>query len=170
MTSVMKRLFLFILICVVTVSYFACAKTSTPQQPSCTDKTPNQDSSEIIKFANDSFPNSIPLTRDTTGLYYHIIDSGSSTNKPISKSNLRVTYVARFIPSNIIFDSASNSYLGGSQLAGLIFGWQIGLPKIGVGGHIQLFIPSAYAWGCTGYGTIPADAPVFFDVKLIAVY
>jgi FKBP-type peptidyl-prolyl cis-trans isomerase len=51
----------------------------------------------------------------------------------------------------------------------LIAGWQIGLPKIGVGGRIQLFIPSAYAWGCTGYGAIPADAPVFFDIELLAV-
>ena len=161
----MKKMFLFVLICIAVVSYFACTKSTTPQQPSCTDKTPNQDSAAIIKYAGDS----ISLTRDTTGLYYHIIDSGSST-KPIFESNLMVTYVARIIPSNIIFDSATNSNLGGAQLAGLIYGWQIGLPKIGVGGHIQLFIPSAYAWGCTGYGTIPPDAPVFFDVKLLSVY
>jgi FKBP-type peptidyl-prolyl cis-trans isomerase FkpA len=164
----MKKLFLFGLLSVVIVCYFACAKTTTPQQPACTDKTPNQDSSAILKFANDSFPNSVPLTRDTTGLYYHIIDSGSST-KPTFESNLLVTYVARIIPTNIIFDSASNSNLGGAQLGTLILGWQIGLPKIGVGGHIQLFIPSTYAWGCAGYGTIPPDAPVFFDVKLLSV-
>ncbi len=55
------------------------------------------------------------------------------------------------------------------SLANLYEGWQIGLPKIGVGGHIQLFIPSAYAWGCTGDGPVPANTPVFFDVQLLAV-
>ena len=51
---------------------------------------------------------------------------------------------------NTTFDSANNSNLNGCPTYNLLLGWQIGLPKIGVGGHIQLFIPSALAWGCTG--------------------
>jgi FKBP-type peptidyl-prolyl cis-trans isomerase FkpA len=166
----MKKLFLLGLFCIAVFTYFSCAKTDNPQMPACTDVNPNVDSSTIIKFANDSFPNAVPLSRDSSGLYYHIIDPGSSSSIPTFESNLMVTYIARFIPSNIIFDSATNSNLNGAQLGNLIYGWQIGLPKIGVGGHIQLFIPSAYAWGCAGYGTIPSDAPVFFDIKLLAVH
>jgi FKBP-type peptidyl-prolyl cis-trans isomerase FkpA len=70
---------------------------------------------------------------------------------------------------NKVFDSASNTNLNGAGLYLTIPGWQIGLPKIGVGGHIELFIPSALAWGCTGYGPVPANAPVYFDVKLLQV-
>ena len=159
----MRKMVLVIITVIAVSTYFACSK-STPQTMSCTATPPDEDSAVLIKFAGDS----IPLTRDTTGLYYHIIDSGSSF-KPISTNQLLVNYVARFIPSNQTFDSAVNSTLGGAPLNQLIAGWQIGLPKIGVGGRIQLFIPSAYAWGCTGYGSIPADAPVFFDIELLAV-
>ena len=166
----MKKLFLLGLLCIAVFTYFSCAKADNPQMTACTDVNPNADSSTIVKFANDSFPNAVPLTKDSSGLYYHIIDSGSSSARAIAENNLTVTYIARFIPSNIIFDSATNSNLNGAQLGNLIYGWQIGLPKIGVGGHIQLFIPSAYAWGCAVYGTIPSNTPVFFDIKLLAVY
>jgi FKBP-type peptidyl-prolyl cis-trans isomerase FkpA len=159
----MKKLLLLVLSCVAIFAYFACSK-STPQATTCTATDPAADSSALIKFAGDT----IPLTKDTTGLYYHIIDSGSGT-KPQFFNRLIVTYVARMIPTNATFDSATNSNLNNAQLGDLIEGWQIGLPKIGVGGHIQLFIPSAYAWGCTGDGPVPANTPVFFDVQLLAV-
>jgi FKBP-type peptidyl-prolyl cis-trans isomerase FkpA len=48
-------------------------------------------------------------------------------------------------------------------------GWQIGLPKIGVGGHIIMLVPSGFAYGCTGYGPVPANAPLYFDVRLLQV-
>jgi FKBP-type peptidyl-prolyl cis-trans isomerase FkpA len=160
----MKKLFLFVLSVIAISAYFACSK-SAPQTPSCTATPPADDSSALVKFAGDT----IPLTKDTSGLYYHIIDSGSATNKPQNINRLEVTYVARTIPGNITFDSAVNSTLNNAVLGDLIEGWQIGLPKIGVGGHIQLFIPSAYAWGCTGYGPVPANTPVFFDIQLIAM-
>ena len=161
----MRKLVLFIVTAIAISCYFACSK-STPQAMSCTATPPAEDSAALIKFAGDS----IPLTKDTTGLYYHIIDSGSSY-KPLYSNHLLVTYVARLIPGNQTFDSAVSSTLGGSPLGELIVGWQIGLPKIGIGGRIQLFIPSAYAWGCTGdgTGTIPANAPVFFDITLLGV-
>jgi FKBP-type peptidyl-prolyl cis-trans isomerase FkpA len=160
----MKKLFLFVLSVIAISGYYACSK-SAPQTPSCTATPPAGDSSALVKFAGDS----IALTKDTSGLYYHIIDSGSATVKPQNFNRLVVTYVARIIPQNTTFDSAVNSNLNNAVLGDLIYGWQVGLPKIGVGGHIQLFIPSAYAWGCTGYGPVPANTPVFFDVQLIAV-
>ena len=158
----MKKLFLFVLSGIVVFSYFSCQK-NTPDNPVCTNKPVTADSAALIKFAGDS----IPLSHDSSGLYYHIIDSGNS-NKPVFSSNLTVNYTARLM-DNKIFDSASNSNLNGAGLYLLIPGWQIGLPKIGAGGRIQLFIPSALAWGCTGYGPVPADAPVYFDVKLLQV-
>ena len=160
----MKKPFLVFLIILSVFGYYACTKSS-PDVPVCTNKTVTQDSAALFKFAGDS----IPLTLDSSGMYYHIIDSGSSLH-PVFSSNITVTYVGRLM-DNTIFDSASNTSLEGHALYTLIPGWQLGLPKIGVGGHIQLFIPSTYAWGCNGYApTIPADAPVFFDVRLLAVH
>lgn len=166
----MKKLILFVLSVIVVFSYISCSKdVPVPTTPPCTPKAVSADSAALITFAGDS----IPLTHDSTGLYYHIIDSGNTT-KPGSASVLTVTYTAKLM-DNFAFDSASNSYLMGATLQQLIAGWQIGLPKIGVGGHIQLFIPSALAWGCNGLVTnagliiVPPDAPVYFDVKLLGV-
>jgi FKBP-type peptidyl-prolyl cis-trans isomerase FkpA len=158
----MKKLLLFVLAGTAVFCYFSCAKAS-PDNPPCTSNPVTADSAALIKFAGDS----IALTKDSTGLYYHIIDSGSAL-KPIFSSNITVNYVGRLM-NNIIFDSASNTNLNGAGLYNLIPGWQIGLPKIGKGGRIQLFIPSALAWGCTGYGPVPANAPVYFDVTLLQV-
>jgi FKBP-type peptidyl-prolyl cis-trans isomerase FkpA len=167
----MKKLILFILSGIVILGYLSCAKsTPTPTTPPCTNKTVDADAPTLIAFAGDS----IPLTHDSTGLYYHIVDSGNTT-KPKAGSVLTVSYTAQLMDKSI-FDSATNSNLQGVPLSNLIPGWIIGMPKIGVGGRIKLFIPSALAWGCTGvvnYQTnaviIPPDAPVYFDVTLLGV-
>jgi FKBP-type peptidyl-prolyl cis-trans isomerase FkpA len=72
--------------------------------------------------------------------------------------------------SGYIIDSASNSNLNGVGLYGLIPAWQIGLPKIGVGGEIIMLVPSALAYGCAGYPpVVPSNTPLYFDVKLLQV-
>jgi FKBP-type peptidyl-prolyl cis-trans isomerase FkpA len=163
MAPFMKKFFLFSLAIAAVFGYFACTK-DLPDNPACTNALPYSDSSQLINFAGDS----IPLTIDSTGLIYHIIDSGSAV-RPGPSAYIRVNYIGKSM-TNHIFDSASNSNLNGSALDQLILGWRIGLPKIGEGGHILLFIPSAYAWGCTGYGPVGPNQPVFFDVTLLKVY
>ena len=159
----MKKLFLFSFLIISVIGYFSCGK-SGPTDPACTAVPVASDSAALFKFAGDS----IKLTKDVNGMYYHIIDSGSSDH-PVFSSTVTVTYVAKLMNDSTI-DSASNSNLGGAGLYRLIPAWQIGLPKIGVGGRIQMFVPSALAYGCTGYQSVPANAPLYFDVKLISFY
>jgi FKBP-type peptidyl-prolyl cis-trans isomerase FkpA len=161
----MKKLILFVISAIAISGYFGCAKSAPQTTPSCTATPVAQDSSALIKYAGDT----ISLTKDTSGLYYHIIDSGQASTKPQSFNRLVVSYVARLVSNNVTVDSAVNSTLNNNVLGDLIEGWQIGLPKIGVGGRIQLFIPSALAYGCTGNSIIPADAPMFFDIQLLQV-
>ena len=163
MASGIKKLFV-VFVVVGVIVFFGCNK-SLPDTHACTNLSPFADSAALLKYAHDS---SIQVTRDSTGLYYMILDSGNST-KPVISSNIMVNYVGRLIASGAIFDSASNSNLNGARVSGLITGWQIGLPKIGVGGHIIMLIPSAYGYGCTGYGPVPENAPLYFDVRLLQV-
>jgi FKBP-type peptidyl-prolyl cis-trans isomerase FkpA len=157
----MRKFILFVLTAIVVLGYLSCAKT--PDAPACSNRPETADSATLIHFAGDS----IPLSRDSIGLYWHIVDSGNAT-KPTLSNHLIVNYVAKLM-DNTVFDSASNSALGGAYLYQLIPGWQIGMPLIGVGGRIQLFIPSALAWGCTGVTGVPADSCVYFDVTLLQV-
>jgi FKBP-type peptidyl-prolyl cis-trans isomerase FkpA len=162
MASVIKKLFLVFVVAGIIV-FFGCNK-NLPDVTACSPLPPSADSAALLKYAHDS---SIKVTEDS-GIYYQIIDSGNST-RPIISSNITVNYVGRLIATGAIFDSASNSNLNGARVSGLITGWQIALPKIGVGGHIVMLIPSAYGYGCTGYGPVPENAPLYFDVRLLQV-
>jgi FKBP-type peptidyl-prolyl cis-trans isomerase FkpA len=163
MAPVMKKLFV-VFVVVGIIVFFGCNK-NLPDTTPCTALSPFADSAALLKYAHDS---SIQVVRDSSGMYYQILDSGNST-RPIISSNITVNYVGRLIVSGAIFDSATNSNLNGARVSGLITGWQIGLPKIGVGGHIIMLIPSVYGYGCTGYGPVPGNAPLYFDVRLLQV-
>jgi len=163
MVPVMKKLF-FLFVVAGMIIFFGCGK-DVPDTAPCSNLSPFADSTSLLNFAHDS---SFQVNRDSSGLYYQILDSGDGTH-PIFSSNVNVTYVARLM-TGAIFDSATNSNLNGYAVYRLIPGWQLGLPKIGVGGHIRLLVPSDYGYGCTGYPPfVPSNAPLYFDVKLLQV-
>ena len=164
MASVMKKLF-FVFVVAGIVVFFGCGK-NLPDVSPCTDKPVTADSSALLQFARDS---SIQVTKDSSGLYYQILDTGNK-QRPVLSSNVMVTYVARLTLTGAVFDSATNSNLMGYPVYRLIKAWQIGLPKIGVGGHIKMLVPSDYGYGCTGYlPFVPGDATLYFDVWLLQV-
>jgi FKBP-type peptidyl-prolyl cis-trans isomerase FkpA len=160
----MKK-FAFVAGCVAVIGIFvACNKSvSSNNPPPCTGVEPAADAPALLKFASDS----IMLTKDTTGIYYQILDSGAGV-QPNGSSIVTLTYTGRLM-DNSIFDSATNANLG-QPLAQLIPGLQVGLPKIKKGGHIKLLLPSAWAWGCQGSGMdIPSNAPIYFDIHLVDI-
>lgn len=159
----MKKFFFLIAVIAGIVVFLGCGKEA-PDNPACTNSSPYSDSTVLLKYAADS---SIKTTWDSSGMYYQILDTGNS-NRPVFSSNITVNYIGRLM-SGAVFDSASNSNLAGAGLYNLILGWRIAMPKIGVGGRIKMLIPSALAWGCTGYGPVPGNAPVYFDVTLLQV-
>jgi len=159
----MKKL-LFFLFAISAICYFGCIKTA-PTTPACTDTLPYDDSTVLLKFAGDS----IHPKFDSSGIFYQIVDSGSSS-KPNAYSNVWVNYIGKIISTNTIYDSASNSNLGGYAAGQLIGFWRFGLSKIGPGGRIKLLIPSADAYGCNGFDKVPSNTPLYFDITLISIY
>lgn len=108
--------------------------------------------------------NNISFIKDTKGFYYQIVKPGN-TNKPNLSSSITIDYIGTFLNKNE-FERANNQTF---NLGQLIYGWQFGLPLIGEGGEINLFLPSSFAYGSTGSGCIPASTPLIFNVKLTAV-
>lgn len=51
----------------------------------------------------------------------------------------------------------------------VIAGWDLGIAGMKVGGKRTLIIPSSMAYGRTGYGAIPPNTPLVFDVELLKV-
>jgi FKBP-type peptidyl-prolyl cis-trans isomerase FkpA len=98
------------------------------------------------------------------GVYYKI-DSAGSGGSPTLTNRVRVRYKG-YLLDDKEFDKDMNY---GIQvfLSQLIPGWQIGIPKYQKGGGGKLIIPSALGYGTTGSGSIPANAPLVFDINLV---
>lgn len=127
----------------------ACSKSGASEQE------------QMISFAKS---NNINYTTDASGILYEIITPGNST-RPNVNSTITVTYVGTLM-NNKQFDAGTITYV----LNQLIKGWQIAVPKIGVGGEIKVLIPSSLGYGSAGAGSsIPGNSPLYFNIKLSAV-
>jgi peptidylprolyl isomerase len=82
---------------------------------------------------------------------------------------LTVHYVGTF-ENGAVFDS---SYARGEPITfrlgtgAVIQGWDQGLVGMRVGGKRRLIIPPELAYGSQGFGTIPPNTPLRFEVELL---
>lgn len=149
---------------ILIVSLFLLVIQSCKREKACTQNPITAEKADMIKFCTD---NSIAYTQHSSGILYQIISSGSGT---VPNVNSRVfMYYSGKLLNGSQFDYQSDPTKTGWYLNNLIEGWQIGLPLIQKGGRIKLVIPSALAYGCTGQGSIPANAPLYFDITLTDV-
>lgn len=102
-----------------------------------------------------------------SGLAYKIIEPGSAV-KPTADDTVRVHYTGKLVDGTV-FDTSEG---GGSYVAKLdemIEGWTQGVPLIGEGGSMKLYIPAELGYGDAGSGRIPPAATLVFDVELLEV-
>jgi FKBP-type peptidyl-prolyl cis-trans isomerase FkpA len=99
---------------------------------------------------------------------YYRIDSLGTGVTPTLSSRVFVTYTAKLLNGTVV-DHQPIAAQTGWVLGGLILGWQIGLPLIKEGGGITLLVPSSLAYGCNGYGGVPPDSIMEFDIALVDV-
>ncbi|MEN9702552.1 MAG: hypothetical protein RIR55_1894 [Bacteroidota bacterium] len=126
----------------------ACSKSGASEQD------------QMVSFAKS---HNINYTTDPSGLLYEIITPGNTTHPTITNT-VTVTYTG-LLMNGSQFDAGTISY----PLNQLITGWGIAVPKIGVGGEIKVLIPSSLGYGSSGAGSIPGNAPLYFDIKLSGV-
>jgi len=152
-------------ILIVTLSgtlFFGCIKSSSPS--TCTDVTPE---SEAATISNYCTTNGITAQQDANGIFYQIIDHGT-TPTPDINDTISVLYTTKLLDGTVLDESQTTPYTG--VLSQFIDGWKLGIPKIAKGGQMKMIVPSSLAYGCYGYpGSIPANAILYFDVKLVDV-
>jgi FKBP-type peptidyl-prolyl cis-trans isomerase len=143
---------------VLLISLLGCVKDD-----SCTPKTV---ASETATMQNFAATNGITTQTHSSGMLYQIVNPGNgATPNPYSRVSVR--YTGKLM-NGTIFDSNTGTPVQ-FILGQVIPGWQLGLQLIQKGGSIKLIIPSSLAYGCTGAGTIPADAVLYFEVDLVDV-
>ncbi len=99
------------------------------------------------------------------------IDTKEGTGKEVKPGDtVTVDYTGALAADGTIFESSLDSGQPATfGLDGVIKGWTEGLPGMKEGGTRRLVIPAEMAYGASGQGSIPPNAPLVFDVTLIKV-
>jgi FKBP-type peptidyl-prolyl cis-trans isomerase FkpA len=106
----------------------------------------------------------INATKSPDGFYYQIVKGGSS-QAPAPCSQITVAYKG-WLTNGALFDQSASTIL---TLGSLIDGWREGLPLIGKGGEIILYLPPSLGYGSASNPPITANSILIFDVSLIDV-
>jgi FKBP-type peptidyl-prolyl cis-trans isomerase FkpA len=114
--------------------------------------------------------NEILVEPTASGLVYVPLKDGEGQPARIGDS-IEVKYTARFL-SGQIFDSSEDGSgvvrfeLGKSRM---IKGWEEGFLYVKEKGIGRFIIPSRLAYGIKGYGPVPGDTPLVYDVELVKI-
>ncbi|MCS3795226.1 FKBP-type peptidyl-prolyl cis-trans isomerase [Niastella sp. OAS944] len=110
-------------------------------------------------------------SKDSSGLYYEIVNAGEGDGSPNLCSQVSLTYTGKLI-SGTVFEQKSTAFTLGSSIEGL----RKGLLLIRKGGYMRLYIPPTLAYGSkeikdeSGKVIIPANSILVFDVALTSFY
>lgn len=102
-----------------------------------------------------------------SGLAYTIVRAGGAL-RPGPTDTIRAHYTGRLIDGTV-FDTSEGGGPFETQLNQVIDGWTQGLPLIGEGGAIKLYIPAELGYGDEGTPSIPPGATLIFEVELLEV-
>jgi FKBP-type peptidyl-prolyl cis-trans isomerase FkpA len=137
-------------------------KDSTCKYDACFDKAP---ASEIQAVQDYLASQGITNAQEHCSGIFYVTDNAGSGKQPSACAAVDVDYVGKLTNGNV-FDQGSHfqTYLGN-----VIQGWANGVPLIKEGGVIHLYIPPSFGYGSQGYGSIPGNAVLIFDIKLNSV-
>ncbi len=139
-----------------------CTKSDTDR---CATVLTTAPSDEVALLQSDLSSRGINATADSRGFFYTITRNGDSTRKPKVCSSIKVSYTLRLMNGTQLEAASNQSFL----LSSLVAGWQEGLPLVGEGGFITLYLPPSLAYGSTGHGSVPPNANLMFQIELITI-
>ncbi len=149
-----------VVVAMIALVFVSCFKKKEVEP--CVTRTLEQDMLLMTKFATD---NSITTMKDPSGILFQIIEAGNATH-PSSSSSIVVKYTGKNM-SGTTFDSGT--FDKAYPLSDLIKGWQIALPKIGVGGKMKAIMPSVLCYGCNAPSHAVLNQPLYFEIELVSI-
>ncbi len=120
---------------------------------------------DVAAIDNYLAENGIIALKDASGVRVEVIQLGDGDLPPNLDNNITVNYTGKLLSNGSTFDSGTVN----GKLTNYILGWRIGLGLLPAGSVAKLYIPSGYAYGTSGAGSIPPNAVLVFDVELESV-
>lgn len=93
----------------------------------------------------------------------------ASDAKPTVADVVTVHYEGKLLDGTVFDSSYARGEPATFPLGRLVKGWQIAIPRMGVGETIEIAIPADLAYGPVGRGPIPGNATLVFKVELIGI-
>jgi FKBP-type peptidyl-prolyl cis-trans isomerase FkpA len=152
----------------------ACKKKDEPctKEAGSTVVSASEEALVTTYLSNNNITNAVEL--GNSGMYYSIEPAGNN-KKPEQCNTIAVRYTGRRQDGGI-FDETTGTNTRRFVLADLIEGWRRGLPLIGEGGKMKMYIPPSMGFGPagsrdpnTGLFIIPANEIIIFDMELVTV-
>lgn len=103
-----------------------------------------------------------------TGLYFQILEEGGE-KRAESKDRVRCHYRGTLLDGTEFDSSYDRGEPAEFVLNQVIQAWTQGVPLIGEGGRIKLFVPSKLGYGDEGTQGIPPAAALIFDIELVEI-
>ena len=161
----MKNIPLYILVCYLLIA-ISCGSATQKAQTTATNAGEMSEKKQIEAYL---MANKLTKKANTTedGIYYVMEEEGSGQSPTIS-DRVSVHYRGTLLDGKQFDSSYDRGQAAEFPLAGVIEGWQKGIPLFKMGGKGKLIIPSALAYGERAIGNdIPANSILFFDIELL---
>lgn len=160
-------------VAVVVILSVSCGKNKECLLTAGSTVAPANEKSTVTSYlSSNNITNATEL--NGSGLYY-VIDAAGNSKSPGQCSSIEIRYTGK-LANGTVFDQTQGNATATFTLGQLIEGWRRGLPLIGVGGKIRLYIPASLGYGASGYynqstGTyiIPPNSMLIFDVDMVNV-
>jgi FKBP-type peptidyl-prolyl cis-trans isomerase FkpA len=169
----MYRLLLTVLVAVGFLS--ACSKANSSADIVAAQLV--KDDQLISKYltANNIKASVIDSAGVSTGIYYTVDSAGVANTLYTNSTTVTVSYTGWLMQT----DGTRGPSIGTSEIPGqstqfnpafvlgsVIRGWQLGIPEVGIGGAVTLFLPSKYGYGPFDQPNIgvPANSVLIFHI------
>jgi FKBP-type peptidyl-prolyl cis-trans isomerase FkpA len=157
----MKKTLLALLCCSTILG--SCTKT-TDTTPTCGPVTTSAPATEVADLQAYITSKGITAQADSRGFFYTISQAGSDVH-PNACSSVKANYSLHLTNGTEI----ETNYGVPFSLSGVIAGWQEGIPLVGEGGSIVLYLPPSLGYGNHAQSNIPANSILIFHVDLLKV-
>ncbi|WP_120076683.1 FKBP-type peptidyl-prolyl cis-trans isomerase [Aurantiacibacter odishensis] len=97
------------------------------------------------------------------------IEGDGSGPAPTVRDEITIHYTGSFIDGEVFDSSVERGEPATFPLSGLIRGWQVAIPYMGVGDTVEIAIPATSAYGLQGRGPIPGGATLLFTIELLGI-
>jgi len=103
-----------------------------------------------------------------SGLQYEVVKEGSGPS-PKKTDKVKVHYHGTFVDGKVFDSSVERKEPASFPVGGVIPGWTEALQLMKTGDKWKLAIPSELAYGKDGFGPIPPDTVLLFEVELLEI-